>query len=46
MTARRLYDRTDPDPWSDIVSTDRIRHDLGFRPVYPSLWTARDAGAL
>ncbi|MGW3910146.1 NAD-dependent epimerase/dehydratase family protein [Streptomyces sp. NPDC005070] len=41
-----LYERTDPDPWNGIVSTDRIRHDLGFRPVYPSLWTARDAGAL
>lgn len=41
-----LYELTDPDPWHGIVSTDRIRHDLGFRPVYPSLWTARDAGAL
>ncbi|WP_339129257.1 NAD-dependent epimerase/dehydratase family protein [Streptomyces sp. f51] len=41
-----LYERTDPDPWNGIVSTDRIRYDLGFRPVYPSLWTARDAGAL
>ncbi|MFF8530853.1 NAD-dependent epimerase/dehydratase family protein [Streptomyces sp. SAS_267] len=41
-----LYERTDPDPWHGVVSTDRIRHDLGFRPVYPSLWTARDAGAL
>ncbi|MFB7245190.1 epimerase [Streptomyces populi] len=41
-----LYERADPDPWHGIVSTDRIRHDLGFRPVYPSLWTARDAGAL
>ncbi|MEV6014908.1 MULTISPECIES: NAD-dependent epimerase/dehydratase family protein [unclassified Streptomyces] len=41
-----LYERTDADPWNGIVSTDRIRYDLGFRPVYPSLWTARDAGAL
>ncbi|MER5380037.1 NAD(P)-dependent oxidoreductase [Streptomyces sp. NPDC002688] len=41
-----VYERTDPDPWNGIVSTDRIRHELGFRPVYPSLWTARDAGAL
>lgn len=41
-----LYERTDPDPWNGVVSTARIRHDLGFRPVYPSVWTARDAGAL
>jgi uncharacterized protein YbjT (DUF2867 family) len=24
----------------------RIRTELGFRPVYPSVHTARDAGAL
>jgi len=37
---------TDPDPWFGIMSTARIRRDLGFRPLYPSAWTARDAGAL
>ncbi|MFI1766009.1 NAD-dependent epimerase/dehydratase family protein [Streptomyces sp. NPDC020800] len=36
----------DPDPWHGLVSTDRIRRELGFRPQYPTLWTARDAGAL
>jgi nucleoside-diphosphate-sugar epimerase len=41
-----LYERTDPDPWLGIVSTARIRRDLGFRPLYPSVWTAQDAGAL
>ncbi|MFJ7073190.1 NAD-dependent epimerase/dehydratase family protein [Streptomyces sp. NPDC098781] len=41
-----LYDRTDPDPWQTITSTDRIRRELGYRPVYPSVYTARDAGAL
>lgn len=41
-----LYDRTDSDPWFGIVSTARIRRELGFRPLYPSVWTARDAGAL
>ena len=41
-----LHDRTDPDPWYGIVSTGRIRRELGFRPLYPSVWTARDAGAL
>lgn len=34
------------DPWEGIVSTLRIRDELGFRPLYPSVWTARDAGAL
>jgi len=41
-----LYERTDPDPWLGIVSTARIRRELGFRPLYPSVWTAQDAGAL
>ncbi|MET8035009.1 NAD(P)-dependent oxidoreductase [Streptomyces sp. NPDC005345] len=41
-----LYERTDSDPWHGIVSTDRIRHDLGFRPIHPTMWSARDAGAL
>jgi nucleoside-diphosphate-sugar epimerase len=34
------------DPWAGIVGTGRIRAELGFRPIYPSVWTARDAGAL
>ncbi|MEU1405721.1 NAD-dependent epimerase/dehydratase family protein [Streptomyces sp. NPDC005728] len=37
---------TDPDPWYGLVSTDRIRRELGYRPLYPTLWAARDAGAL
>lgn len=39
-------DRVDPDPWYGITSTLRARDELGFRPLYPSVWTARDAGAL
>jgi nucleoside-diphosphate-sugar epimerase len=34
------------DPWEGIVDTLRIRDELGFRPLYPSYYTARDAGAL
>ncbi|MEU5704479.1 NAD-dependent epimerase/dehydratase family protein [Streptomyces aurantiacus] len=34
------------DPWSGIVSTERIRRELGYRPLYPSVWVARDAGVL
>ncbi|NYI07830.1 NAD-dependent epimerase/dehydratase family protein [Allostreptomyces psammosilenae] len=41
-----LAERPDVDPWHGIVSTLRVRDELGFRPLYPSLWTARDAGAL
>ncbi|GKQ41433.1 NAD(P)-dependent oxidoreductase [Streptomyces sp. A012304] len=41
-----LYTRADPDPWFGITSTDRIRRELGYRPVYPSVYAARDAGAL
>jgi nucleoside-diphosphate-sugar epimerase len=40
------HTRTDPDPWHLIVSTDRIRRELGYRPQYPTAFTARDAGAL
>jgi nucleoside-diphosphate-sugar epimerase len=39
-------DRPLDDPWAGIVDTTRIRAELGFRPIYPSVWTARDAGAL
>jgi nucleoside-diphosphate-sugar epimerase len=34
------------DPWEGIVDTARARAKLGFRPLYPSVYTARDAGAL
>jgi hypothetical protein len=34
------------DPWHGIVDTTRIRLELGFRPYHPSVWSARDAGAL
>ncbi|MCC9305926.1 NAD-dependent epimerase/dehydratase family protein [Kitasatospora sp. RB6PN24] len=38
--------RVDGDPWQGVVSTARIRAELGWRPLFPSVWTARDAGAL
>jgi nucleoside-diphosphate-sugar epimerase len=34
------------DPWEGIVDSARIRRELGFRPIYPTVYTARDAGAL
>ncbi len=34
------------DPWWGIVSTARARRELGFRPIYPTLYTAAEAGAL
>ncbi|WP_328440711.1 NAD(P)-dependent oxidoreductase [Streptomyces sp. NBC_00444] len=41
-----LYARTDPDPWLVIMSTERIRRELGYRPLFPSVYAAREAGAL
>lgn len=34
------------DPWDMIVDTTRIREELNYRPIYPSFYTARDAGAI
>lgn len=41
-----MADRVDPDPWYGLTSNLRARDELGHRPLYPSVWTARDAGAL
>jgi nucleoside-diphosphate-sugar epimerase len=38
--------RSVDDPWSGIVDTSRIRTELGFRPIFPSVYAAKDAGAL
>jgi nucleoside-diphosphate-sugar epimerase len=34
------------DPWEGIVDTARIRARLGFRPIFPSVYSAKDAGTL
>jgi hypothetical protein len=34
------------DPWEGILDTARIRTELGFRPVYPTVHAAEAAGAL
>lgn len=36
----------DFDPWDMVVDTSRIRNELNYRPIFPSFYTARDAGAL
>jgi nucleoside-diphosphate-sugar epimerase len=41
-----MHTRTDPDPWFGIMSTERIRRELGYRPLFPTAWSARDAGVL
>ncbi len=33
------------DPWEGLCDTSKIR-ELGFRPIHPSVYAARDAGAL
>ena len=43
---QEAYDKDAPDPWHSVMSTTRIRHELGYRPLVPSVWTARDAGVL
>ncbi|GAA1675614.1 hypothetical protein GCM10009733_085840 [Nonomuraea maheshkhaliensis] len=43
---QETYDKDAPDPWHGVMSTTRIRHELGYRPLIPSVWTARDAGVL
>jgi nucleoside-diphosphate-sugar epimerase len=39
-------DRPLEDAWEGIVDTTKIRRELGFRPIYPAVYTARDAGEL
>jgi nucleoside-diphosphate-sugar epimerase len=34
------------DPWAGIVDAAKIRARLGVRPLYPTVYAARDAGAL
>jgi nucleoside-diphosphate-sugar epimerase len=34
------------DPWEGIVEVERARQELAFRPIYPSAYAARAAGAL
>lgn len=36
----------DFDPWDMVVDTTRIREELHYRPIYPSFYSARDAGAI
>ena len=39
-------DRPLDDPWEGIVDTTTARVSLGFRPIFPTVYTAREAGAL
>ncbi|WP_425833920.1 NAD-dependent epimerase/dehydratase family protein [Streptomyces fractus] len=41
-----VYEKVGVDPWHGVMSTDRLRRELGYRPVFPSVWSARDAGVL
>ena len=40
------YEKPGADPWHGVMSTSRIRRELGYRPMVPSVWTAREAGLL
>jgi nucleoside-diphosphate-sugar epimerase len=39
-------DRALEDPWIGIFDVTRIRRELGFRPIHPTVYAAADAGAL
>ncbi|MFG3252501.1 NAD-dependent epimerase/dehydratase family protein [Streptomyces sp. NPDC048172] len=41
-----VYERETADPWHGVMSTARIRRELGYRPMVPSVWTAQEAGLL
>jgi nucleoside-diphosphate-sugar epimerase len=34
------------DPWAGLVDTGRIRTELGFRPLYPTVYSAHAVGAV
>ena len=34
------------DPWTGIIDTAAARTTLGFRPIFPTVYTAKAAGAL
>jgi len=38
--------RTLDDPWEGIADTSKIRRELGFRPIHPTVHSAGAAGAL
>ncbi|MDP9844967.1 NAD-dependent epimerase/dehydratase family protein [Streptosporangium lutulentum] len=44
--AGEAADRTLDDPWEGIADTSKIRRELGFRPIHPTVHAAKDAGAL
>jgi nucleoside-diphosphate-sugar epimerase len=39
-------DRSLDDPWEGITDSTAARKALGFRPIFPSVYAAKDAGAL
>jgi nucleoside-diphosphate-sugar epimerase len=44
--AQHAEERVLHDLWEGIVDTTTIPERLGFRPIYPTVYTAREAGAL
>jgi len=46
MVPTEAADRKLEDPWGGILDTTATRTALGFRPIFPTLYAAKDAGAL
>lgn len=41
-----MTERAVKDPWYGIVNNTKARRVLGFRPLYPTMWQAVDAGVM
>jgi nucleoside-diphosphate-sugar epimerase len=41
-----MAEREIKDPWFGIVDNTKARQVLGFRPLYPTMWQAVDAGVM
>ena len=46
LTEPSTLDSEVADPWEGIVDTAKIKTQLGFRPIYPSIYAAEQAAAL
>jgi nucleoside-diphosphate-sugar epimerase len=45
-STKEMEAKVPEDPWEGIVDTRRIRRELGFSPIYPSVYAAIEANAL
>ncbi len=46
LTKPTTSDSEVADPWEGIVDTAKIKNEIGFRPIYPSIYAAKQATVL